>query len=678
MQKRKALLLGLALPAMVGYGVFQFLTHNDNHAGTPKEIVLRIPIWPMQTLEPSVWDPQCVLNQGTIFEGLFGYDSALNIVPKMAQTWTISPNRQSWVFHLRRDRFWSNGEPVTARDFIYGWEYFCNPKTPSETWASMFPSILHALDYKAGSVPLDSVGFHALDDSTLEVRLNRPLELTSYLCLASAVPLNKTAREAAIAVGEGDFWWTPKFFVGNGPYIPTSFVPDGEIQLVKNPHYTGTRGNVDRFELKAINMSSQNVQIQQYEAGELDVAHVLTLGDYTYAVKAKHLQGDLQSTPEIGFTGIQMARTVNPLMGDPDLRKAIALALDKQDIALNVMGGRVIPTDQFGPPDDSLFQGVVGTSANLEAAKASLKKSQYHGETIFLFTPPATDVKGLALVSESIQSQLRAIGMNIEIENMEQDLLTGPLATYVWGGGYIDDKRYERPGLTLFPGKVLWKNPAFLLRGADNIWYWQNFKFETQLLRKAITLERMANSKQEKGDQDKDWEALKPLRDSVAFWQRQVDSTTTNPLLRKKLLAESGDPVVAFDKIRTSITAATTKAERMEKWRSAKDYLLDNKFNYLTHLQNGANREGNELLAELETLTLQDERLIPVLQRLLQLSLDGNWIVPLFSEKIVYLKRSFIANESMNKFGVWYMLFNLSSIQVDTAAYCARSVRPGK
>ena len=113
------------------------------------------------------------------------------------------------------------------------------------------------------------------------------------------------------------------------------------------------------------------------------------------------------------------------------------------------MGGRVVPTLVPGPPTDTLFKGLKTQPRNVAEAKRLLAKSSYKGEAIYLFTPPATDVQGLAMVSEVIQSQLKAIGINVVIENMEQDLLNGALATYVWGGGYVNDPRCAGPSLIL-------------------------------------------------------------------------------------------------------------------------------------------------------------------------------------------------------------------------------------
>ena len=660
----------VAVMALGVYGLYYCAFCGDGAvaaASQAKEIVVRIPTWPVQSFEPYVWAPQTVMTQGTIFEGLFGYDRDLKVVPKIAESWTVSPDKLTWVFRLRKDKLWSNGDPVTARDFIYGWARFCSPEIPSPTWASVWPSVDKAMDYKAGTVPLDSVGFRALDEYTLQVKLIKPKALPAFLALASALPMHKGSIEAAKARGQADFWWMPEHFVGNGPYIPVSFVRDGEVELIRNPRYSGERGNVDRFVLKSMNMSAQSVQIQQYEAGELDVAHVLTLGDYAYATKAGHLKADVAITPEMGFTGVQIARTVNKLMNDDNLRRAIALAIDKADIAKNVMGGRVSPTHTFGPPEDPLFTGLTAEAPDKEAARRYLAKSSYKGEVIYIFTPPATDIKGLASVAEALQSHLKAIGLNVVIENLEE----GMLATYVWGGGYIDDPRYTRPGLTLFPGKVLWSDPSMMLRAADHSWDWMNFDYDLKVLRKRITLERINIKNENRGAADADWRELKLLRDSLAAEYARIRREEPDTAYRNKVLEI--DFAAQFDRLQGSLSGKTPAAERITKWQAAKDLLLDGRFNFLTHFQNVRNHEGKRIFARLETLTLDDPEVPGLIRRMLQLSMDQNWIIPIFSEKLVYVKKPFIKGESVNKFGMWNMLFNLQYMEVDRDAYFAPS-----
>src|SRR3954466_12396827 len=111
----------LVLLALGLYGLYNCMFCSDKSAvaaAGKKEIVLHLPSWPMQSLDPTIWKPELVIIQGTIFEGLFGYDKDFNIIPKVAKSWTVTPDKLTWTISLRTDKKWSNGDPVTAHDYI--------------------------------------------------------------------------------------------------------------------------------------------------------------------------------------------------------------------------------------------------------------------------------------------------------------------------------------------------------------------------------------------------------------------------------------------------------------------------------------------------------------------------------------------------------------------------------
>ena len=117
----------------------------------------------------------------------------------------------------------------------------------------------------------------------------------------------------------------------------------------------GYTGNVDVFVLKSGGLS---VQVQNFEAEGLDIAHILSLGDYKYVTTDARMKKQVHEENELGFHGFQMARTVNPIVDNQKLRTALALGVDKETIAKAVMGNRVVPTGVYGPPSDSLLQGL--------------------------------------------------------------------------------------------------------------------------------------------------------------------------------------------------------------------------------------------------------------------------------------------------------------------------------
>ena len=270
------------------------------------KIVVRLPGTLMQGLSTIPWSPQVPYLEGTLLEGLYGYDRKLNVVPKIALSTEISEDWRRWVFKVDTTKRWSNDDPVTAQDFVQAWLGFLDPEeATSPLWASFLMYVENAEEYKTGVAKAEEVGVKALDDATIEVRLRKSKDIRPMLVLPSAMPLHRRSQEIY-----GKNWWKPQNFVGNGPYVPVSFQPDDKLVIEKNPNYVGECGNVDRFEIKAGGLLSQ---MQNYQSGALDVAHVLNLGDYRFALRRPDLRDELREQQELGYNGYQIARTVNPV-----------------------------------------------------------------------------------------------------------------------------------------------------------------------------------------------------------------------------------------------------------------------------------------------------------------------------------------------------------------------------
>ena len=620
-------------------------------------IVVRIPVHAMQSLDPSQWVPQTVLAQGTLFEGLVGYDTNLKVVPKIAKSWEVSDDKLTWTFHLRTDKKWSNGDKVTAFDFTYGWAHFCEPGRVTPMWSGMFPDVLNAESYKSGSARLDEVGFLAINDSTLKITLHVPVDILPKLVMGSAMPLHKASYEKAKK--DKKEWWSPGLFVGNGPYIPTSFIPDGELVLEKNPHYVGERGNVDQFILRSGGLA---VQVKNYEAGDLDIAHVLTLGDYKYSTTG-HLKTELVEENEFGFHGIQVARTLNPLMQNSKIRQAISLAIDRKSIAQSVMGGRVVPTTVFGPPNDSVLKNLKGPEYNPDSARRLLKESGYFTDRlpIYIFAPPATDPRGWASVTESVQAQWKEIGLNVIIENMEDGLLN----SYAWGEVYPDNPDYYRPGVTMFTGKILWTDPTMSLRLTDHTWLYHNFPYETKVKIQKLNLQMSDWSNSTKGELLQHWLILDTLSQKLARIQEKLVNNENHPALKKELAEPN--VLINYNKFKSKWMQAQTEEDRKSNWMSVASFL--NGFEVRMHkmTDNIENVSGNRDLADLRIAASGSGN--DLVRKLQQQALNQAWIIPIYSEKIVYLKRPWVKSTTMNKFGMWLEPFNLQHIVVDTAMY---------
>ena len=181
-------------------------------------------------------------------------------------------------------------------------------------------------------------------------------------------------------------------------------------------------------------------------------------------------------------------------------------------------------------------------------------------------------------------------------------------------------------------------------------------------------MERIDIKNQMKGDKPEDWAELRPLRDSAHVWFQRIRAEEKDPIYRDKITET--DPADEFDRVFATITPKTPKADAIAKWQQVKDRILEGHFNFITYLENGkSNNDGTRMLVNVESMTLDDPGVTDLSRKLIQHVLEQDWIIPLVSENLVYLKRPFISGETIYKLGVWNMMFNLSLINVDKDAY---------
>lgn len=622
------------------------------------EKVVNLPFFGMKSLNPFLWAEQQVLAQGTIFEGLVGYDSNLNVVPKVADSVVISEDRKIWTYYLNPNKKWSNGDPLKAQDFEFSYKTFLEPQSNSPLWASFLYEVVNANEYNKGSVDWDQVGIKVLDDYTLEVRLIEAANVSAKMVLGTGMPLHRASYEKAIEKGED--WWAPSNIVTNGPYVPTKFVADGEVELVPNPHYVGHRGNVDRFVLRPGGLT---VQVQNYEADDLDIAHILTLGDYRYVTSGGRISRQLVEEEELGFMGYQMARTINPLFEDKRIRRALAMSIDRKTIAEKVMGNRVVATTVYGPPSDEMLHGIEGIYYNPDRAKQLLEEAGYFKTkpVIYVFAPPTTDPRGWAAVTEALHSQWKEIGLNVLIENMED----GMLNQYSWGGGYHDGDQFIRPGVTMYTGPMLYKTPQTYMRLSEHTYYYHNYPYETKLKIKELELKKKAIAKSVKGTLDDDWKWL----DTEAKRMSQVQDSLTAAEQNPNFQLEISKPNIfqAFQTSRSKYDASMSDEEKIELWKKCRNILLESEIKLVKVINNQENLDGWRKLADLKGATQEElEAIVPQFQEEI---LKQAWIVPLYSQKLVYVKKPWLSGVVLNKFGAWLSAFNLQYMQVDEAQY---------
>ena len=202
----------------------------------------------------------------SLFEGLYNEDQVGGLVPGVATSHELSDDKTVYTFHLRDNAKWSNGDPVTAADFVYAWKRLADPKTASEyAWYMELMQVKNAAKIIAGEAPVDELGVKAVDDHTFEVTIEAPLPyFPKMLTHASTFPVNQKVVE-----GAGDKWTEPGNLVGNGAYVLTEHILGEKVVMERNPLYWDD-ANTIITKATALTINDVNAGLTRYLAGELD------------------------------------------------------------------------------------------------------------------------------------------------------------------------------------------------------------------------------------------------------------------------------------------------------------------------------------------------------------------------------------------------------------------------
>ncbi|GAA0704088.1 hypothetical protein GCM10008904_11230 [Paraclostridium ghonii] len=200
-------------------------------------------------------------------EGLVKQDKDGKLVPGVAEKWEKSEDGKSWTFHLRKDAKWSNGDPVTAKDFEYSWKRTLDPATAS-TYGFIMYDIVGAKDYNLGKTDnADKVGVKAVDDYTLKVDLVRPVHyFDGLMFFKSFLPQN----EKAVKEFGSEYGTAADKMVYNGPFTLSKWKIEDMYTMSKNPDYWDASSvKIDKVNTKIV--KDQNAALNLYETGSIDI-----------------------------------------------------------------------------------------------------------------------------------------------------------------------------------------------------------------------------------------------------------------------------------------------------------------------------------------------------------------------------------------------------------------------
>ncbi|WP_050724886.1 peptide ABC transporter substrate-binding protein [Vulgatibacter incomptus] len=356
-----------------------------------------------------------------LFEGLMRYDPrTLKPLPGVADRYEESEDGKHFLFHLRPDAKWSNGRPVTAADFEWSWKRVLAPETGAQ-YAALLWDLEGGKAFADGIGPADAVGLKALDDRTLEVKLERPIPW--FVELLSFGPFTPVPRE--IVEKWGIEWTRPEHIVTNGPFVLSKWVINYEIELGKSLTYWG-RDEV-RLDKAVFVVSDDNYAMMRlYRTGELDWIGSDTKPPQEY-LDYLATRSDYRTSRDLTtyFYWFNL-RDDSPAsaLKDKRVRKALDMSIDKESIVKFVMRGGERPAGTV-VPDLFVDEGYVpppGNPYDPEGARKLLAAAGYGpgGKRM----PPIELIynthEGHRMVAEALQQMWKKeLGIDVEIVNQE-------------------------------------------------------------------------------------------------------------------------------------------------------------------------------------------------------------------------------------------------------------------
>jgi len=440
-----ALSLGLALPTLAAnVAPGDTLAENQDYT-----------YWLLDAIKSM--DPQIntdVEGSGvlrSLFEGLYNEDQNGALVPGVALSHDLSEDKTVYTFHLRDNAKWSNGDPVTAQDFVYAWKRLADPATASEyAWYIELMQVKNAAAVIAGEVPVDDLGVKAVDDHTFEVTIDAPLPyFPKMLTHASTFPVNRKVIEA-----NGDKWTEAGTLVGNGAYILKEHVLGEKVVMEPNPNYWDSEHTVIQT-ITALTINDQNAALTRYLAGELDRVEI-PAGQYP-RLKAEYPDQAVsvpQSCSYIYMFNLDEAKGPEALK-DVRVRKALSYAIDRDIIVDKILQGGQWPsynwthhsTEGFQMPDIDYSHWT--QAERNEKALALMKEAGYGPDNPLDLTLNYNTSESHKKIAIAVQQFWKKIGVNLTLNNMEWKVHTDKMqnqdfdvARYAWCGDYNEASTY--------------------------------------------------------------------------------------------------------------------------------------------------------------------------------------------------------------------------------------------
>jgi len=395
-----------------------------------------------QTLDPHRGEGVPGSNiQRDLFEGLMNEAADGTVIPGVAESWEVGEDGTTYTFSLRPDARWSNGDPLSAADFVYSLRRSLDPLTLSRYTFILHP-ILNAEAIAAGERPTTDLGVRAVDDHTLEIRLANPTPyFLGLLTHSASYPVHRASVEA-----HGDQFTRAGNLITNGAFQLEEWVVQSHIKVVRNPQYWDN----DKTALDEVwyyPTENQTAELNRYRAGELDITEIVPKAQLGWI--RENIGDELVVAPYLGsyYYGFNLTRP--PFQDNPELRRALALAVDRDIITRQVTNAGEISSYGWVPPVDNYQRQSMPEAAWTQEERDAEARRLYALAGYSEENPLRTEIlyntqedhRRIALAIAAMWKQ--TLGVEVEILNQEWrvflDTRQQKVDTQVFRAGWIGD-----------------------------------------------------------------------------------------------------------------------------------------------------------------------------------------------------------------------------------------------
>lgn len=383
------------------------------------------------------------------FEGLLNKDIEGNIIGGVAESFDISDDKLRYTFHLRDNAKWSDGQKVTADDFVYSYRRAADPKTASPL-SYLMEYIKNAKDIIRGKQSVENLGVKAIDENTLVIELEEPTIYFTDLLASGGVYM--PVREDIIGKYGDDWTWKPETYIGNGAYKMTERKPDEKIVFEINTNYWNYTNQVAK-KINFVLIADEYISLNAVRTGDVDFSiNAPPIGEIENLIKE-----NLMAVSDIIGTYYIDLNTKDKILSDKRVRKALSLAIDRNYIVSNIGYGKLIAAEAFVPPavrgleksfreESSNYIIANNYNQNVEEARKLLAEAGYPNGENFPILELKVSSGFYTTVMEAVQ-QMWKEALNIEAAvRTEESKITLPfresgnyqMARTSWTGDYND------------------------------------------------------------------------------------------------------------------------------------------------------------------------------------------------------------------------------------------------